>query len=156
MVGLKDSQGSMAYYIYKDDTFSLYREINFNKMSVALLKMDKSIIPDGYFKTVIGIDNKEVEVYKLNESSNYSLLYGVNTDTGEKNLYVYDSREEISILNKKNNYKSKIIIGLVIVLGIVIIAFVVYALLINKKCSLKEISLKRELLAKEKKERELS
>ena len=38
----------------------------------------------------------------------------------------------------------------------VIIAFVVYALLINKKCSLKEISLKRELLAKEKKERELS
>ena len=165
LVGLKDSQGSMAYYIYKDDTFSLYREINFNKMSVALLKMDKSIIPDGYFKTVIGIDNKEVEVYKLNESSNYSLLYGVNTDTGEKNLYVYDSREhtiqiyndeEISILNEKNNYKSKIIIGLVIGLGIVIIAFVVYALLINKRCSLKEISLKRELLAKEKKERELS
>ena len=76
-------------------------------------------------------------------------------DSREHTIQIYND-EEISILNKKNNYKSKIIIGLVIGLGIVIIAFVVYALLINKKCSLKEISLKRELLAKEKKERELS
>lgn len=142
LVGLKDSKGNMAYYIYDDDKFSLYHEVNFNKMSIALLPIPESMVPENYFETVIGINNKEVVVYKLKESSNYSLIYGINTDTGKKNLYVYDSGEhtiqiyndeEVGILMKKLDKYSMIIICLVCGLGLFIIIFVTYLLMHGKK-----------------------
>ncbi len=142
LVGLNDSNGNKAYYIYKDDTYKKYSELNFNKVSIAILDIDKSLIPDNYIKTIISINNEEIEVYKLNEYSNYSLLYGINTESGKKNLYVYDSDEntiqiyndeEVVVLQNKINRYSKIIIGLTIGLGILIIVFVIYIVFVSRK-----------------------
>lgn len=158
LIGLTDEKGTSAYYIYKDDTYKKYNEINFDKINIAILEMDKSIIPNNYIKTVISINNKELDVYKLNESSNYSLLYGINTETGKKNLYVYDSiehtlgtynDEETTILTNKIIKYTKIIIGLTITIGLIIIIFVIYTILINKKYKEKEITLRKSLLNKQ-------
>ena len=39
------------------------------------------------------INGNEYEVYKLKKSSDYALVYALNLDTGQKNLYMYDREE---------------------------------------------------------------
>jgi len=107
LVGLKDSDGNNAYYIYnlENGSFTLYKELNFNKFSLILKEFNKELIPGNYKKSTIAINEEEITVYKLNESSDYSLIYGMNIDTGEVNLYVYDEVEH-TILRYNNEEAS--------------------------------------------------
>jgi len=142
LVALKDSEGNIAYYKYEDDKFTLYHEISFNNINVIILDFNNKIIPNNYFKTTIGINNEEITVYKLDESSDYSLIYGMNTETGDKNLYIYDNventiqrynNEEVKLVNEKINEYRKIIIGLIIAIGVLIVGFIIGSIIRDKK-----------------------
>jgi len=136
LVGLKDNKGSINLYIYdsKNNSYTQYNEINSNKVIIYPIAIDKNVeIPDGYSKYSIKIGEKNFDVYKLSKGSHYSLIYGMNVETGKKNLYLYDSKEEtlqryyseeLEVIKEKLNLYNIIIIsslGVVVVLCIILI-----------------------------------
>lgn len=140
LVGLKDSEGKIGLYIYdeKDNTYELYNELDFNKLALYIKEPGKGIhIPSGYNKTKITIKDNEITAYKFNSKSKYSLIYGMNIETGEEHLYMYDSEEntiqryngeEVNELNKKINDYTVIITTLALfsfISFIIIIFFII-------------------------------
>lgn len=135
LVGLKDSSGNSDLYIYKDGKYTLYEEIKFNQMAIYLLDMDESLLPEGYTITKINIGEKSISAYKK-EGYEYPLIYGMNLETGQKQIYKYDHKENtlqrfetVTIENKENLY-FYVIIGLFTFL---VISYIVFILLLIKK-----------------------
>lgn len=95
LVGLKDNTGTINLYIYdiKENTYTLYKEYNFKESTIYILN-DESKIPAGYTKTSLKLGEETIVAYQLNNNSKYYLFYGINVESGNKNLYVYDSLEE--------------------------------------------------------------
>ena len=142
-MGLKDSEGNGNYYIYNegDNSYTLYRELHFNKLNI-IIKDYNGIVPDKYKKTVIAINEEEVTAYKLKEASDYALIYGMNTDTGEENLYIYDrvehtvvryNDEEANIYKKLANDYFLYLICLVIGVSLGILVITIISILRHKK-----------------------
>lgn len=143
LVGLKDSEGNNNYYIYneEEDSFTLYQELHFSKLTL-ILKEYKGKVPDNYKKTLIAINEEEIPAYKIKESSDYAIIYGMNVDTGEENLYLYDgvehtiqryNDEEVNIYkNKANNY-FLYLICLVIGVSFVILIISIISIIKHKK-----------------------
>ncbi|MFI3260993.1 MAG: cadherin-like beta sandwich domain-containing protein [bacterium] len=105
LVGLKDVEGNVKLYIYEEenDLYLLYNEKTFTQILFYQLDFPLDIdIPVGYSLYTITVGEEEVQAYKLTEDSNYSLIYGVNIETGNKNLYMHDSVEgTIQIYNQE-------------------------------------------------------
>lgn len=143
LVGLKDTEGKIELYIYKDGEYSKYNEFKSDSLPVIILKMDK--VPENYIKTTITINEQKYTVYKLKGSSKL-LLYGLNIATGEKNYYTYDKTEktlqifDIKEYNKNLNdikTNSYIIIGLS---SLVLLLFIMVILFASKSNKLKKLA----------------
>lgn len=96
LVGLKDLNGDISLYIYDDESeiYTLYEELLFSGVTLYLLDFPIDLeIPEGYEEYEITIADTKIQTYKLSESSNYSLVYGLNVETNKENLYVYDKSE---------------------------------------------------------------
>ena len=91
LIGLVDSDGKSALYNYdsKSDKFSVYNEINIGGLYISLI--DTNDVPVGYKAGMVKIGEKEYNGF-LKDGA-YSLLYGINLETGEKNYYSYDDSE---------------------------------------------------------------
>jgi len=94
LVGLKNESGSIDLYVYKDGAYTLYKEYTFNKVILYPLTMDEKNIPEGYKKTTIIYNDEKIEAYKMSELSNFAILNGMNIETGEIHLYMYDEEED--------------------------------------------------------------
>ena len=88
------------------------------------------------------INEEEVTAYKLKEASDYALIYGMNTDTGEENLYIYDrvehtvvryNDEEANIYKKLANDYFLYLICLVIGVSLGILVITIISILRHKK-----------------------
>ncbi len=123
LVGLKDTDGNIALYIYdeKEETYTKYIETKFGQVTLFMLDYDKSLIPDNYKLYNMTINDEKREVYKLDSDSDYALLYGMNIETGKVNLYSYNlventlqiyNTEEVQLLADNITLYKKIIIGL--------------------------------------------
>lgn len=121
LVALKDEAGNQNFYVYDNGKYTLYKEFGFGKLTLYPLEMSKKDIPSGYTKTNIQYNDQDIIAYKLNKNSKYSLIYAMNIETGKKNIYMYDSKEntvqiynteEIDKLNEKIELYFYIIIGL--------------------------------------------
>lgn len=91
LIGLVDADGKSALYNYdsKNDKFSVYNEINIGGLYISLI--DTNEVPVGYKAGMVKIGEKEYNGF-LKDGA-YSLLYGINLETGEKNYYSYDASE---------------------------------------------------------------
>lgn len=136
LVGLKDKEGNISLYIYdgKKDIYTKYREINTNRVLLYPMNFGKDVtIPDGYKKYTIKIGEDKIDAYKLSKGSHYSIIYGMNIETGKKGLYLYDDKEEtlqryykeeVEKLNEKFNIYNIILLsslGLIVILCIILI-----------------------------------
>ena len=137
IIGLKDKDGNVDYYIYNNKEFSKYNELKIGNLIIVLKDMDKSKLPDNYKEYKVTINKNRIKGYKYKASSTFYLINGTNLDTGKDNLYVYDKSENtiqryndevIKVLNKKlNDYiKYTIIIGssvggLIVITSIILI-----------------------------------
>ncbi len=139
LVPLKNEEGTISWYVYNDEKYSLYKEVNFSNMKLYLLALNQTDIPKDYIKKTITIDDISFDIYKLNNNSSYGLLYGMNVLTGEKNKYSFDEKEntvqryndeEILHLNKEKNTLILIIIGILV---INIISIIIVFIIQNRK-----------------------
>lgn len=129
LVGLRDEEGNIKLYKYdsykdneKPDKYTLFMQFSLPQMFVSYLEFPKDLIPDGFKKYKEKINGEKVEVYKLAKDSDYCLFYGINMETGEKNIYKYDTkektfqiydREELESLEKQMEEFKYIIAGLI-------------------------------------------
>lgn len=162
LVGLKNNEGVIELYIYneKENTYIKYEEYTFKSSIIGILD-DNSKIPEGYIKAKVKINDKDVTAYKVKNSSRFCLFYGVNVETGEKNIYVYDEKEKtiqryndneiISIYEKDYEEKESLYQYIIIGLGsLLIITYLVLLICLitssnkKKKQKMKKMSKKRK------------
>ncbi len=150
LVGIKDSKGNVRLAIYDKDknTYELYEE---NKSDqIILLIHPITEIKEGYIKSTIKIDDTEYECLKVNEESEYAIIYATNLITGEDDYYLYDSKENSYVRyseeqleplkNELNKYKDVVkylVIGLG-VLGLLLIISLITRPRKNKEVNVKE------------------
>lgn len=104
LVGLKDEDGNIKLYIYdrKKNTYKTYNELSFSKIVLYQMDFDEDEIPANFKKTKIKIGDAEYTVYKYDVDSKYSIMYGMNTETGKKHIYMYDEVEStLQIFNNE-------------------------------------------------------
>ena len=133
LIGLMDDKGKVELFNYdsKSDKFSVYNEINIGGLYISLV--DNKDVPAGYKSGLVKIGDKEYSGY-LKDGA-YSLLYGINLETGEKNFYSYDSSEGtlqkyVSSNVVNNKYYSYIIFGLI---GLCIFEFIMLIISVVSK-----------------------
>lgn len=141
LVGLRDEEGNIKLYKYdsykdneKPDKYTLFRALLLPQMLVSYLDFPKDLIPDSFKKYKEEINGEKVDVYKLSKDSDYCLFYGINMETGEKNIYKYDSkektfqiydREELESLEKQMLEFKYVIVGLIGLSALLLIIIVV-------------------------------
>ncbi len=93
LVGIKDSKGNVRLAIYDKDqnTYELYEENKSDQMILLIHPINE--IKEGYIKSTVKIDDVEYECLKVNEESEYAIIYATNLLTGEDDYYLYDSKE---------------------------------------------------------------
>ena len=96
--------------------------------------MDKSLLPSGYKQENITIGDKTVTAY-TRDGYEFPIVYGLNIETGEKNLYKYDVKENTlqrveNIDSSKENLYFNIIIGS---FGFTAVSYLFFINLLSKK-----------------------
>lgn len=90
LVGLSDTDGNINLYIYKDDSYTLYKEYKFNGVTI-YPKEPRKLLKDLKVSN-IKINDTDVVSYELKDYP-YKLIYGMNVETGKDNWYSYDEKE---------------------------------------------------------------
>lgn len=133
LIGLKDENSNISLYSYDKKTNKYNKYIEYNFDSIKLIILDTDEVLKGYIKTNVTINDNKVTGYKLNKSSNYTIIYALNLDTGEKGWYSYEKTEntiqkyssEIMETMLENNTKSdeiiKILMSVILILALLII-----------------------------------
>ena len=161
LVGLKDESSNISLYSYDEKTnkYSKYVEYSFDSVKLSLLETDEVL--KGYIKTNVTINNNEVTGYKLNKGSNYTIIYALNLDTGEKGWYSYEKTEntvqkfssEIMDAMLDDNAKSdeiiKILMSVILVLALLII---IVSTTKTKKKKVKKESKSNDIIKEDKKD----
>lgn len=107
LVGLRNESGNINLYVYKDGNYTLYNEYTFNKVILYPIEIPSDKIPSGYEKSKIIYNDNELVAYKMNELSHFAILYGMNVETGEEHIYMYDEEEDT--IQIYNNEKIKVL-----------------------------------------------
>lgn len=89
LVGLKDGDGTISYFIYEDGKYEKYFEIT-NK-AIIIYPLEAKEVPKGYELTTIEINNEKVVAYQNEDNT---LIYGINIASGNKSFYRYDKEEQ--------------------------------------------------------------
>lgn len=89
LVGLKDEQGNSALFLYQNNEYTKYRELSFNQMRIYPLDSYEEI--EGYTKVTKTILQNEITLFEKENS--YPIIYGLNLETGKKDYYTYDEKE---------------------------------------------------------------
>lgn len=144
LVGLKNESGNIDLYVYEDGKYTLYKEYTFNKIIFYPLAPKEGIIPQNYKKSKITYNEQTLDAYRLDEASDYALLYGMNIETGEIHLYMYDEKEDtLQIYNNEetlllNEQMEELKLVILILSGVVIFLFFLCIIIGFKKKSKKE------------------
>lgn len=146
LVGLKDEEGNVEYYIYDEENhiFTVYQEISSQK--VVIYPMEAKLeAPKGYKKEDLEINDKKIEAYK-NEEKEYYLVYGMNVETGKTGWYTYDSEEgtfQRYIEEEKKGFEIGEYTKMLYLGGAAVLALIfAFLIAILKKLSAKEKSIK--------------
>lgn len=154
VVGLKDNEGKINYYIYDDGKYTLYREYVFNALTLQIL--DKEV--ENFKKTNFIYGDEKINSYQEvkmdiikntyaltdNEitGNQFYLFYAKNVETGKENLYQYDAVEKtvqrynLSVLDmyreNSNTYYMYLLIA-ILGLGVTIILFSIILICKSRK-----------------------
>ncbi len=138
LIGLKDSDGKIRLFSYDEQTNTYYKYITINSFNLNLMIMDLKDEIRGYSKYTQNINEEEIQVYKFNSDSKYSLIYAKNLATGEDDYYMYDSKLESVILynSEYSDYllnQNQMFIYIIFALGIIVFVLIILLISLTKK-----------------------
>lgn len=139
LVALKDSVGVTHFAIYdeKEKSYQLYQEIKTRGLILYIMEPQENY--SGFIKTKEKIGDISYTVFKFQDASDFSLVYGMNIETGDKGYYLYDAKEqtfqryndEVSHKLQEENQKYKYVI-MGFAGGCVFLVFVCMVLALHK------------------------
>lgn len=94
IIGLKiEGEEEVGLYIYDEskNTYTPYKELSFN--SVIIYPKEYNSYPENYKKYEIDLNGEKIMGYKIDEKSDFFIIYGLNIETGEENIYRIDTKE---------------------------------------------------------------
>ena len=135
LVALQSEKGGISLFIY-DQKNNKYKEFNVaanNGINLLILDKFEDSIPKGFIKKDISIGNNKVIAYKFrfDDKNNYYLVYAMNLEDGNKNIYLYDKEENTfqRYYDTYDNFKNNIIIymsfALIIIIGLIFLVLII-------------------------------
>ena len=91
LVGLKDKDGNVTLYTYKDNKYEKYKEID-NSNTTVIPTNNEIELPSSYKKEDFSIGEEKYTGYT--KDSIFYILKGINLETGEEKTYQYDTKEK--------------------------------------------------------------
>lgn len=94
LVGIKiEGEEEINLYIYDEtnNTYTPYKELTFN--NIIIYPKEYSEYPQNYQKYEIELNGEKLTGYKIDKNSDFFLIYGINIETGEENIYKIDTKE---------------------------------------------------------------
>lgn len=94
LVGIKiEGEEEINLYIYDEtnNTYTPYKELTFN--NIIIYPKEYSEYPQNYQKYEIELNGEKLTGYKIDKNSDFFLIYGLNIETGEENIYKIDTKE---------------------------------------------------------------
>lgn len=95
---LVNEQGEGDFFLYNetDSTFSAYVMVTVSpSTTIVLQKEEKGLkIPDGYQEVKLTVNDHEFPAWQNVNEEGFYLVYAMNSNTGEKGFYQYDTTEE--------------------------------------------------------------
>lgn len=120
ILNIKEETGVIKKYIYQNQKIKVYELISYDEIELYLIKFPSNKIPNKYLKTELIFFDEIYVGYKKTYESNDVLIFGVDINTGEENIYIYNKKlETLETYNQdiKKNKKTnifKIIIPLIL------------------------------------------
>ena len=150
LVGLKDKDGNISLYQYKDGKYTKHNQLSFTAYHIIPLDYEEL---DGYTKKEISINKVKVNCF-VKEDSDFYIFYGQNLENGSKSLYKYDSIEKtIQRLDESDltNIDESFKIATYCFLGSTLLSVVIILYLLNKMKAPKSKSTKKNTKSKKEK-----
>ena len=108
-IKIKDNE-IPAFKIYVHDEtaekYTPYNEISSNKLTIYPTNEEFSV-SSNFVKETKNIGDIPVLLYTDSKNKDFSIFMGINIETGEKNIYEYDSKENTIQRYKKDDIKTK-------------------------------------------------
>ena len=153
IIGLTDEKGVSKFYSYNEETkeYTLYNGYNIGGMNINILEMPEELIPKGYIKVSFNYNNNKLDGYqyiKKNQTyaaddkikgSDFYLIYGINENTGEKALYVYDKLEgtiqrfNSDLVEAYNDENNKYFMYMLISLALLAVSIITLSIVLIKQ-----------------------
>lgn len=153
IIGLTDEKGVSKFYSYNEKTkeYTLYNGYNIGGMNINILEMPEELIPKGYIKVSFNYNNNKLDGYqyiKKNQTyaaddkikgSDFYLIYGINENTGEKALYIYDKLEgtiqrfNSDLVEAYNDENNKYFMYMLISLALLAVSIITLSIVLIKQ-----------------------
>ncbi len=95
---LVDAEGKGNFFLYneKDSSFAAYVMVTVSpSTTIVLQKAEKGLkIPEGYQEVKLTVNDNEFPAWQDVNNEGFYLVYAMNSNTGEKGFYQYDTEEE--------------------------------------------------------------
>lgn len=104
LVGLKDENSDVSLFIYDNGKYTRYVELNFGKLVITALPLEKDL--KDYKKSTIIINDNEIECLETSKKSRHKVIYGINVETGEEGLYLYDTKDGSAVFFDEEGYNT--------------------------------------------------
>ena len=153
LVALQDDKGKINFFIYNErkNIYSKFNMISSTDLNVIVLKLeDKDDIPYNYKKTTFKYNDGTIEGFVYGKSD-FRVIYGINTVTGEEDFYQYDTKD--NTLQRFFNEQTDLYVDLIqkcklafIILGSMVLLFtIIIIVLLSKNVKFKKKYLKNRL-----------
>ncbi len=120
LVSLKTSDGISVFAIYdkEEDRYQLYEEQKSQSLVLYVMKAPDTF--EGFHETTIIINQVSYPAFKIHDDSDFALVYAMNIETGEKNYYLYNQKENtyqlyfdemVDLLQSENDTYKNVILG---------------------------------------------
>ena len=94
LVGLKNEDGVIKLFEYKDGEYSKYNEMNLNHILLIPVPLDKEL---DFNKGKVNINGEEIDCYKINDNSEFVIINAKSLSDGNTSYYLYDTENDTVI-----------------------------------------------------------